>query len=87
MPPSSPASLSSSAAVPPPLSLVTPAPAGPQVFSIDNSAVFSEDFFSDAAAGQKFNFGKRTSHKDAAPMILVFPDSDLDYDYDYADVK
>ena len=64
MPPSSPATLSSSAAVPPPpLSLVTPAPAGPQVFSIDNSAVFSEDFFSDAAAGQKFNFGKRTSHK------------------------
>ena len=90
MPPSSPATLSSSAAVPPPpppLSLVTPAPAGPQVFSIDNSAVFSEDFFSDTAAGQKFNFGKRTSHKDAAPMLLVFPDSDPDYDYDYADVK
>ena len=92
MPPSSPATLSSSAAVPPPPpppppSLVTPAPAGPQVFSIDNSAVFSEDFFSDTAAGQKFNFGARTSHKDAAPMLLVFPDSDLDYDYDYADVK
>ena len=48
---------------------------------------FEPLFFSDTAAGQKFNFGKRTSHKDAAPMILVFPDSDLDYDYDYADVK
>ena len=48
--------------------------------------LFKALFFSDAA-GQKFNFGKRTSHKDAAPMLLVFPDSDPDYDYDYADVK
>ena len=49
--------------------------------------LFESLIFSDAAAGQKFNFGARTSHKDAAPMILVFPDSDPDYDYDYADVK
>ena len=47
-------------------------PGRPQIFSIDNSAVFDDEFFSD----QKFNFGKRTSHnKDREQMILLIPES------------
>ena len=44
----------------------------PQIFSIENSAVFDDDFFTEP----KFNFGKRTSHnKDTEQLILVIPDS------------
>ena len=47
-------------------------PGRPQIFSIENSAVFDDDFFTEP----KFNFGKRTSHnKDSEQLILVIPDS------------
>ena len=46
-------------------------PGKPQIFNIDHSAVFDDEFFTE----QKFNFGKRTSHnKDTENMILVIPE-------------
>lgn len=44
----------------------------PQIFNIDHSAVFDDEFFTE----QKFNFGKRTSHnKDTEQMILIIPEN------------
>ena len=54
-------------------------PGRPQIFNIDNSAVFDDEFFTE----QKFNFGKRTSHnKDTEQMILIIPENISDSEED-----
>ena len=54
-------------------------PERPQIFNIDNSAVFDDEFFTE----QKFNFGKRTSHnKDTEQMILIIPENISDSEED-----
>jgi len=45
-------------------------PVTPQIFSIDNSAVFDDEFFTE----HKFNFGKR-NNKDTENLILVIPET------------
>ena len=49
-----------------------PSPGKPQIFNVDHSSVFDDEFFTEK---KKFNFGKRTSHnKDTENMILVIPE-------------